>query len=63
MPRYRERRINHVRFIWSYEDLLQQIHSHHDLIDFRKIVPPHYTHQQVRILVQEKDESQTRIRF
>ncbi|EPJ32202.1 incA family domain protein [Chlamydia psittaci 06-1683] len=40
MPRYRERRINHVRFIWSYEDLLQQIHSHHDLIDFRKIVPP-----------------------
>ncbi|AGE75378.1 TMH family membrane protein [Chlamydia psittaci Mat116] len=59
LSRLREKSLNYARSLQCYEDLLQQLHSHQDLIDFRKIAP---VHEKVRILLQARDEAQTRIR-
>ncbi|CAH64214.1 TMH family membrane protein [Chlamydia abortus] len=59
LSRYREKSIDYARSIQRYEDLFQQMHSHQDLMHFQKIAP---IHERVHILLQERDESQTRIR-
>ncbi|WP_366223656.1 IncA family protein [Chlamydia buteonis] len=59
LSRFREKSMDYGRSIRRYEDLLQQIQSHQDLIDFRKIAP---VYEQVRVLLQARDEAQTRIR-